>query len=141
MLEELKEIIKERDNAYKEFRDKYDKKCEEVNDKILKLLPYEGKFVVIKDDLFYTNPLYINVREVFKHGGDIIIRGYGFSSEFSKYVDSTWVDWSFMKSYKFNINDIESEISKIKIIDECKFNDAFDKMIKNMCNDHIQTLL
>ena len=34
MLEELMKLLKEKDEAYKEFRSKYDEKCDEVNNKI-----------------------------------------------------------------------------------------------------------
>lgn len=141
MLEELKKLLKERDEAYKEFRSKYDEKCDEVNNKILELLPYEGKLIKVQDDIFYNIPLYINVREVFKHGNKVIIRGYGFSSEFTEYVDDTWSDWTFMKSFEFDFDRIEQEIKKITIITETEFNRSFDQMINNMRYEHMKKML
>ena len=141
MLEELKKLLKEKDEAYKEFRSKYDEKCDEVNNKILELLPYEGKLIKVQDDNLYYIPLYIRVREIFRHGDKIIIRGYGFSSEFTEYADATWVNWDFMTSHEFRIENIESEISNITIINEVEFNSEFDKMINNMRYEHMKKML
>ena len=137
MLEELKKLLKEKDEAYKEYRSKYDEKCDEVNNKILELLPYKGKLIKVQDDII----TYIRVREVFKHGNRIIIRGYGFSSEFTEYADATWSYWTFMKYFEFGFDDIEQEIKKITIITETEFNSAFDKMINNIRYEHMKEML
>ena len=137
MLEELKKLLKEKDEAYKEYRSKYDEKCDEVNNKILELLPYEGKLIKVQDDII----TYIRVREVFKHGNRIVIRGYGFSSEFTEYADATWSHWTFMKYFEFDFDDIEQEIKKITIITETEFNSAFDKMINNIRYEHMKEML
>ena len=137
MLEELKKLLKEKDEAYKEFRSKYDEKCDEVNNKILELLPYEGKLIKVQDDI----TTYIRVREVFKLGNRIVIRGYGFSSEFTEYADATWSHWTFMKYFEFDFDDIEQEIKKITIITETEFNSAFDKMINNIRYEHMKEML
>ena len=137
MLEELKKLLKEKDEAYKEYRSKYDEKCDEVNNKILELLPYEGKLIKVQDDII----TYIRVREVFKHGNRIVIRGYGFSSEFTEYADATWSHWTFMKYFEFNFDDIEREIKKITIINETEFNSEFDKMINSMRYEHMKEML
>ena len=134
MLEELKKLLKEKDEAYKEFRSKYDEKCDEVNNKILELLPYEGKLIKVQDDI----TTYIRVREVFKHGNRIVIRGYGFSSEFT---DATWSHWTFMKYFEFDFDDIEQEIKKITIITETEFNSAFDEMVNSMRYAHMKEML
>jgi hypothetical protein len=137
MLEELKKLLKEKDEAYKEFRSKYDEKCDEVNNKILELLPYEGKLIKVQDDI----TIYIRVREVFKHGNRIVIRGYGFSSEFTEYADATWVNWDFMTSHEFRIENIEAEIKNITIINEVEFNRSFDQLINNMRYEHMKKML
>ena len=135
MLEELKKLLKEKDEAYKEYRSKYDEKRDEVNNKILELLPYEGKLIKVQDDII----TYIRVREVFKHGDRIIIRGYGFSSEFTEYA--TWSHWTFMKYFEFDFDNIEQEIKKITIITESEFNSAFDEMINSMRYEHMKEML
>jgi hypothetical protein len=137
MLEELKKLLKEKDEAYKEYRSKYDEKCDEVNNKILELLPYEGKLIKVQDDI----TIYIRVREVFKHGNRIVIRGYGFSSEFTEYADATWSHWTFMKYFEFDFDNIEQEIKKITIITETEFNSAFDEMINSMRYEHMKEML
>ena len=137
MLEELKKLLKEKDEAYKEFRSKYDEKCDEVNNKILELLPYEGKLIKVQDDII----TYIRVREIFRHGNRIVIRGYGFSSEFTEYADATWSHWTFMKYFEFDFDDIEREIKKITIITESEFNSAFDEMINGMRYEHMKEML
>jgi hypothetical protein len=137
MLEELKKLLKEKDEAYKEYRSKYDEKCDEVNNKILELLPYEGKLIKVQDDI----TIYIRVREVFKHGNRIVIRGYGFSSEFTEYADATWSHWTFMKYFEFDFDNIEREIKKITIITETEFNLAFDQLINSMRYEHMKEML
>ena len=97
--------------------------------------------IKIKEDTSYSTPLYIKVDEVFKHGSKIIIRGYGFRSEFTNYRDATWSDWDFMKSYEFEIDFIELEVKKIHIICEVEFNSAFDNMINNMRYAHMKEML
>ena len=139
MLEELKklqeEMHKAREKAFEEYEKMYDEYCE----KILEFLPYMNKIIKVKG--FYGYPLYINVREIFRSGDKIIIRGYGFSSEFTEYADATWVNWDFMTSHEFRIENIESEIKNITVINEVEFNSEFDKMINNMRYEHIKKML
>ena len=78
---------------------------------------------------------------MFKHGDRIVIRGYGFSSEFTEYADATWSHWTFMKYFEFNFDDIEQEIKKITIITESEFNSAFDEMINGMRYEHMKEML
>ena len=140
MLEELKKLQEEMSKAREEAFDKYGKIYNECCEKILELLPYTDKIIKIQSNS-YKFPLYINVREIFRHGDKIIIRGYGFSSEFTEYADATWANWDFMTSHEFRIESIESEIKNITIINETEFNSAFDKMINNMRYEHMKKML
>lgn len=137
MLEELKklqeEMHKAREKAFEEYEKMYDEYCE----KILEFLPYMNK--IIKVQGFYGYPLYINVREIFRSGDKVIIRGYGFSSEFTEYADATWSHWTFMKYFEFD--NIEREIKKITIVNETEFNSAFDEMINSMRYEHMKEML
>ena len=139
MLEELKKLQEEMSKAREEAFEKYEKMYDEYCNKILEFLPYMNK--IIKVQGFYGYPLYINVREIFRHGDKIIIRGYGFSSEFTEYADATWSYWTFMKSFEFDFDNIEREIKKITIINETEFNSAFDEMINSMRYEHIKEKL
>ena len=139
MLEELKKLQEEMSKAREEAFEKYEKMYDEYCDKILEFLPYMNK--IIKVQGFYGYPLYINVREIFRSGDKIIIRGYGFSSEFTEYADATWADWGFMTSHEFRIENIETEIKNITIINEVEFNSEFDKMINNMRYEHMKKML
>ena len=134
MLEELKKLQEEMNKAREEAFDKYGKIYNECCEKILELLPYTDKIIKIQSNS-YKFPLYINVREIFRHGDKIIIRGYGFSSEFTEYADATWANWDFMTSHEFRIESIESEIKNITIINETEFNSAFDKMLDYETNN------
>lgn len=140
MLEEIKALLEEKNQACKEFREEYDKACNRINNRLLELLPYEGRMIKVIDSL-YVIPIYIKVRELFKHRDRIIIRGYGFSSEFTEYADATWANWSFMKTHEFQIDDIEKEVKNITIIDEIEFNAAFTEMIDKMKQKHINELV
>ena len=136
MLEELKKLQEEMNKAREEAFEEYEKMYNEYCNKILEFLPYMNKIIKVKG--FYGYPLYINVREIFTHGNEIIIRGYGFSSEFT---DATWVSWDFMTTHGFRIENIESEIKNITIINEVEFNSEFDKMINNMRYEHMKKML
>lgn len=140
MLEEIKKLQEEKDKAYDEFRKAYDQKCKEYNDKLLELLPYEGKCVKIIDDL-YEIPKYIKVREVFRHGDRIVIRGYGFSGEFTKYADATWFEWDYMMGYDFRIDEIVSKIKNIAIINETEFTNAFNDLVNKIRYNHLNTMI
>lgn len=136
MLEELKKLQEKMNKAREEAFEEYEKMYDEYYNKILEFLPYMNK--IIKVQGFYEYPLYINVKEIFSHGDQIIIRGYGFSS---KFTDATWVNWDFMTTHGFRIENIESEIKNITIINEVEFNSAFDKMINNMRYEHMKKML
>lgn len=141
MLEELRKLLEEREKAWQTYRQAYDESQEAFYEKLLEILPYKGKMIKIKEDTSYSTPLYIKVEELFKHGSKIIIRGYGFISEFTNYRDATWSNWDFMRSYEFDIDLIEHEVKKIHIISEVEFNSAFDKMINDMRYEHMKEML
>jgi hypothetical protein len=141
MLEELRKLLDEREKAWQTYRQAYDESQEAFYEKLLEILPYKDKIIKVQDDNSYSNPIYIKVEEVFKHGSKIIIRGYGFISEFTNYRDATWSNWDFMRSYEFEIDFIEYEVRKIHIISEVEFNSAFDNMINNMRYAHMKEML
>jgi hypothetical protein len=141
MLEEIKNLLEEREKAWQTYRQAYDESQEAFYEKLLEMLPYKDKIIKVRDDNRYSSPLYIKVDEVFKHGSKIIIRGYGFISEFTNYRDATWSNWDFMRSHEFEIDFIELEVKKIHIISEVEFNSAFDKMINNMRYAHMKEML
>lgn len=141
MLEEIKELLEKRHEAYKSCMEKYEKVCEEFNNKLIELLPYENTIVRIDNAYALGISIYIKVRELFKHGDKIIIRGYGFKSEFTSYADATFADWDFMQSFEFRLDDIVSETEKIHIINEVEFDKAFYKMISQMKQKHINELV
>ena len=141
MLEELRKLLDEREKAWQTYRQAYDESQEAFYEKLLEVLPYKDKIIRVQDNNSYSNPLYIKVEEVFKHGSKIIIRGYGFISEFTNYRDANWSNWDFMQSYEFEIDFIELEVNKIHIISEVEFNSAFDNMINNMRYAHMKEML
>jgi hypothetical protein len=141
MLEEIKNLLEEKNKVYKACMEAYEKAHEEFNDKLMKLLPYEGKLIRIDNVYALGISMYLKVDEVFKHGDKIIIRGYGFKSEFTPYADATYAIWDFMQSFEFRLEDIEREIEKIHIIDEVVFNRSFDQMINSMRYRHMQEML
>ena len=141
MLEQLKELKKKREEAYDKFREAYDEACNEFNTKVLELLPYEGKCVKIYDDTFHCVPHYIKVREVFQHGNNFIIRGYGFAGEFTNYADATWFEWDYMHKYDFSIDQIEQKVKCIKIIGEQEFTKAFNELVNKIRYNHLNTML
>ena len=141
MLEELRKLLEEREKAWQIYRQAYDESQEAFYEKLLEVLPYKDKIIRVQDNNSYSTPLYIKVEEVFKHGSKIIIRGYGFISEFTDYRDANWSSWNFMKSYEFEIDFIELEVKKIHIISEVEFNSAFDKMINDMRYAHMKEML
>lgn len=139
MLEEIKQLINKRQEAYTAFREAYDKACEDFSNELMKVLPYENQYVKIQSSL-YSFIKYIKVIEIFKHGDEIIIRGYGFHSEFTEYADATYAIWDYMCSHEFKIDEIEKEISSISIITEKEFTEAFQQMINQMQDVHFATI-
>ena len=94
-----------------------------------------------KSQIEYSKFTQEKVDEIFKHGGDtIVIRGYGFYSEFTEYLDATYTSWGFMKEIHIKIDRIPEEIKKIQIITKEEFNQAFDLMIENMKKDHLKEI-
>lgn len=139
MLEKIKQLTNKRKEAYKTFREAYDRACEDFSNELLEILPYENQYIQVQSSL-YGVIRYIKVREIFKHGDKIIIRGYGFHSEFTEYADATYAVWDYMCSHEFNIDDIEKEVASISIITEKEFTEAFQKMINKMQDDHLETI-
>lgn len=139
MLEKIKQLINKRQEAYTAFREAYDKACEDFSNELMKVLPYENQYVKIQSSL-YSFIKYIKVIEIFKHGDEIIIRGYGFHSEFTEYADATYAIWDYMCSHEFKIDEIEKEISSISIITEKEFTEAFRQMINQMQDVHFATI-
>lgn len=139
MLEKIKQLIDKRKEAYQAFREAYDQACEDFSNELLKVLPYENQYVQIQSSL-YGFTRYIKVREIFKHGDKIIIRGYGFHSEFTEYADATYAVWDYMCSHEISIDEIEKAIASISIITEKEFTEAFQEMINKMQDDHLETI-
>lgn len=137
MLEQLEKLQKEKDKAYEAFREEYDKVCKQFEEALLAEIPFVNKIIKIKSDV----PKYIKVRDVYKNKSTIILRGYGFWSEFTPYADSTFVNWDFMMEHEMYFNSIEEELKNIVEITEVEFNNAFDAMLNSMKARHINTLL
>ncbi len=141
MLQQLKELTKKKEEAYKVFREAYYKVCDEFNNKLVEILPYKDSIIRIDKAYALDISIYIKVREVLKHGDKIIIRGYGFESEFTPFMDATFVDWDGMQSFEFKSENILEEVEKIHVITEVEFNEAFDKMIMQMKQKHINIMI
>lgn len=140
ILKEITELLNKRYKAYESCMKEYEKVCVEFEKKLLEVLPYEGKIIKIQENS-YSVPRYIKVRDVFQHGEKVIIRGYGFYSEFTEYHDATFVDWDFMQSHEFMLNNIGTEVEKIQIITDVEFDKAFNEMINNMRYKHLKEML
>lgn len=137
MLEQLEKLQKEKDKAYEAFREEYDKVCKQFEEALLAEIPYMNKIIKVKADV----PKYIKVRDIYKSKNTIILKGYGFWSEFTSYADSTFANWDFMMEHEMFFSDIEEELKDIVEITEVEFNNAFDAMINGMKAKHINTLL
>ena len=137
MLEQLEKLQKEKDKAYEVFKKEYDKVCKQFEEALLAEIPFMNKIIKVKSNI----PKYIKVREIFKSKNTIILRGYGFWSEFTSYNDATFASWDFMMEHEIFFNNIEEEIKEIEEITEAEFNQAFNTMLTNMTTKHINTLL
>lgn len=137
MLEQLEKLLKEKDKAYEAFREEYDKVCKQFEEALLAEIPFMNKIIKVKADV----PKYIKVRDIYKSKNTIILKGYGFWSEFTSYADSTFANWDFMMEHEIFFNDIEEEIKDIVEITEVEFNNAFDAMINSMKARHMNILL
>lgn len=137
MLEQLEKLQKEKDKAYEVFKEEYDKVCKQFEEALLAEIPFMNKIIKVKADI----PKYIKVREIFKSKNTIILRGYGFWSEFTSYNDATFANWDFMMEHEIFFNSIEEELKDIVEITEVEFNNAFDAMINSMKTKHMNILL
>lgn len=137
MLEQLEKLQKEKDKAYEAFREEYDKVCKQFEEALLAEIPFMNKIIKVKADV----PKYIKVRDIYKSKNTIVLRGYGFWSEFTSYNDATFANWDFMMEHEIFFSNIEEEIKDIVEITEVEFNDAFDAMLNSMKAKHINTLL
>lgn len=75
---------------------------------------------IMVDDLHYRN-----------FDFHYIMRGYGFSGEFTEYHDATWFNWDYMDEiYIYGMmNDFEKKVSHIKIITKEEFDQKFNEYL------------
>lgn len=145
LTENLRILLEEKNKAYEVFRKGYDKACEEFKNKLEELLPYKDKYLHIKDTVKDLE-IYLRVDEMFQtkaFSGDrnvILLRGYGFYSNFTEYADATFVHWDFFMEHNIDISgtwNLEEQINNIRIITEEEFNKAFFDMIEHMKQEHL----
>lgn len=128
------EYIKETEEEYEELRDK----LSEISDNRRKVLEDSidllHKYIYIEE-----RDSYIYVSSIFKHGNKLIIRGYGFYYEFTKYDDATVAHWNWMFDHDIHLDSgytIEEQFKKIREITKEEFEHAFSEMMNGIKEHH-----
>lgn len=129
MLTELEKALKERDLAWKKYRQEYDKVLNDFKNKIPEILPYKDKYIKVYDK-------FIKVESLFFCGNKIHIRGYGFYGNIEGHSESNHLTIDGVMFYEFDIYDIEIVTKNIKIIDKAEFDKQFYYLINYMQKEH-----
>lgn len=129
MLTELEKALKERDLAWKKYRQEYDKVLNDFKNKIPEILPYKDKYIKIYDK-------FIKVESLFLYGDKIHISGYGFYGNIEGCSESNCFTIDGSMFYEFDIYDIEIVTKNIKIIDKAEFDKQFYYLINYMQKEH-----
>ena len=145
------ELLKEKTNLQNEYEDILQKiyknkqllkqmKLEEIGlDIIGKYIEYDGDFY--KEYLHVEEILDIPEYDQPDYDFKFILRGLGFSSEFTNYVDSNSFQWSTFYEIHVQPYEYESFKSKIKEITKDEFMEKYDVMLRDLKQSHLKRLV
>ena len=137
--EEYNKIV----SNYKPLKEKaweeYQKILNQERESLIKMFDLEGKFIKICGE--YEIPKYMYVENSFKHQSAsnnpiFILRGQGFSGFVSEFAEDTYMGWSEFFEHTIYISNLESEIKNIEIITEEEYNEAFEKLLLEIKQEH-----
>ena len=127
------------EKAWKE----YQKILNQERESLIKMFDLEGKFIKIGGE--DETPKYMYVTSSFQHKTSsnehsFILRGQGFTGIATEYEDSTFMSWDQFFDHTIYISNLEMEIKNIEIIAEEEYNEAFEKLLLEIKQEHYNYL-
>lgn len=138
MTEEYRNIKEKFSKLRQELKEKMYLLSQEESEELLKVINFKGKYLHINE----TQNVYLYVNEQFGHKDIytnepiLVLRGQGFSSEFTQYEDCTYSNWDQFFSHTIKIDNLDEALTHIKEITKEEYDKAFDSMIKKMIDEH-----
>lgn len=104
-----------------------------------------GKHIKFGGTYEDEKPKYMYVATSFSHKTisnetAFILRGQGFIGIVTEYEDYTFMSWDQFFDHTINISNLESEIKNIVIITEEEYNEAFEKLLLEIKQEHYNYL-
>lgn len=140
MTEEYKSIKEKFSKLRQELREKFYQLSKDESEELLKVINFKGEYLHINDN--ETQNVYLYVNEQFGHKDIctnepiLVLRGQGFSSEFTQYEDCTYSRWDQFFSHTIKIDNIDEALTHINEITKEEYDKAFDSMIEKMIDEH-----
>lgn len=141
--EEYNKIV----SNYKPLKEKaweeYQKILNQERESLIKMFDLEGKFIKIGGE--DETPKYMYVATSFRHKTisnehSFILRGQGFIGIVTEHEDSTFMSWDQFFDHTIYFSNLESEIKNIEIITEEEYNEAFEKLLLEIKQEHYNYL-
>ena len=141
--EEYNKIVSKYKPLLEKAWEEYQNILNQERESLIKMFDLEGKFIKIggEDEI----PKYMYVTSSFQHKGptnehSFILRGQGFTGIVTEYTDSTFMSWDQFFNHTIYISDLEREIKNIEIITEEEYNEAFEKLLLEIKQEHYNYL-
>lgn len=139
MTEEYKKIREKYSSLRMELREKQNALYRDEQEELAKLVNFKNKYLFISGGL---HDKYLYVDEQFNHQDIstrqpiIVLRGQGFNYRYTFYSDNTYASWDQFYSHEIKIDNLDQELRNIKEISKEDYNEAFEKMIEGMIDEH-----
>ena len=141
--EEYNKIV----SNYKPLKEKaweeYQKILNQERESLIKMFNLEGKFIKIGGVDETPKYMYVTTsfqQKTFSNEHSFILRGQGFTGIVTEYDDSTYMSWDQFLEYIIYISNLESEFKNIEIITEEEYNEAFEKLLLEIKQEHYNYL-
>lgn len=138
MTKEYKSIKEKFSKLKQELREKLYQLSQDESEELLNVVNFKGKYLHINE----TQNVYLFVNEQFGHKDIytnepiLVLRGQGFSFEFTQYEDCTYSNWDQFFSHTIKIDNLDEALTHIKEITKEEYDKAFDKMVEKMIDEH-----
>ena len=140
MTEQYQEIKDKYSALRMELREKQNALYNKEREELTKLVNFKDKYLIISDGLYDDKYIYVdkqfNHQDISTKEPVIVLRGQGFNYSFTIYSDDTYASWSQFCSHEIKIDNLDQELRNIKEISKEEYNEAFEKMIEGMINEH-----
>lgn len=142
---EIEKLEKRRHKLYDEI-DSINDKIRELELSDVNLQDLKGKYIQYTEDGI-TNVMFVEdiMRERTRYqnfDAAWILRGIGFSGEFTGYGDATWFGWDYWHELCIygNVKEFKEKVEKIEILTKEEYQTEFDKFMNNVKLYHTMRL-